>query len=347
MSHIVIGKLSGVEEIIHSMPLSLKGHKEIMNDRREIQNILEGKDKRLIIIIGPCSAWPNEAVLEYAKRLSSLNKRVRHALKLIMRVYIQKPRTTIGWMGPYSQPDPFLGPDIESGVRYVREMMINVITMGLPIATEALFTHHSNCFLELATWVAIGARSSEDPEHRVFASSLNCPVGLKNPTHGSLETSVNSIVAAQQSHIAAFDKCQVKTFGNPFAHLVLRGSNLKPNYSIEHLRLASKLMHKNKIKNPSLMIDVSHDNCIVDGKRKYHRQPKIVMEVINNLKNNPDLKNLVKGFMLESFLKGGNQPIDSPNLDREGLSITDPCLGWEDTEDFLLNLAELLPKGND
>lgn len=340
MNFTPIKKLPHIDEIIQAFPLSTSAQQKILHDRQEVKNILEGRDNRYLIIVGPCSAWPNHAVLDYAQRLVALHEKIKHALKLVMRVYIQKPRTTKGWMGPFNQPDPFAHPDIAAGMKYAREMMVNIIEMGLPIADEALFTHNAKGFLELLTWVAIGARSTENQEHRVFASAINCAVGLKNPTHGSLAIGVNSIVAAQHSHVAIFDGYEVQTHGNPHAHLVLRGSQQSPNYSILHLEEVKKNMEMHQIKNPSVIIDVSHDNCLINGKKNHRIQSQLIFEIINNLKSRPDLNNLVKGFMLESFIKEGNQKLDSTLIDLNGLSITDPCLSWEQTEELLLNLAE-------
>lgn len=346
MNYTLIKRLPSAEEIIQAFPLSAKAEKKIIQDRQEVKDIIEGKDKRFLMIIGPCSAWPFDAVLEYASRLLKLNDHVKHVLKLIMRVYIQKPRTTKGWTGPVNQPDVFASADVAAGVRYTREMMVKVIEMGLPIADEALFTHNAKGFIELLSWVAIGARSTEDQEHRIFASALDCAVGLKNPTHGSLAIGVNSIIAAQHPHVAVFDRDEVQTHGNKHAHLVLRGADHTPNYSVAHLEEVMHHMKKHHILNPSVVIDASHDNCIRDGKKNYHLQPNIVLEILDNLKNRPDLRQLVKGFMIESFLKAGNQSVDvdrPTSLDLSGLSITDPCLGWEDTKDFLLTLAKMKP----
>lgn len=345
MNFTTIKKLPPMEEIIKQFPLSEAAQAAVLDSRKEIEGILQGKDPRLIIIVGPCSAWPREAVLEYASKLKVLQKKVKNQLKLVMRTYIQKPRTTKGWLGPVNQPEPFEAPDIASGVRYTRDMMVKIVEMGLPIADEALFTNNAKGFLELLSWVAIGARSSEDQEHRIFASAIDCPVGIKNPTHGSLEIAVNSIVAAQHPHVAVFDGHEVQTHGNPFAHLVLRGGNGKPNYSTSHLTEAKKYMFKNKINNPAIIIDASHDNSLVDKKKNHTQQIKVVEAVMRSLSENPDLKNIVKGFMLESFIKSGNQklnPAKPESLDREGLSVTDPCLSWEETERLLLNLAKRL-----
>lgn len=345
MRYNIIKKLPTAEEIIQSNPLTLKEHEEVIQHRQEIRNILSGKDERCIIIVGPCSAWPKDAVLEYAKRLVHLSKKVKHALKIVMRVYIQKPRTIKGWLGPAIQSDPFSTPDIEDGMRYTRDIMIKIIKAGMPIASEVLFTHNAKTFLELLSWAAIGARSTEDQEHRIFASAIDCPVGLKNPTHGSLAVGVNSVVATQLSHVAAFDGYEVQTLGNEYAHIVLRGGNQTSNYSFTHLTEVKRYMDIHRVINPAVLIDTSHDNCIINGKKEYHLQPNIVMEVVENLKSYPHLRKLVKGFMIESFLKEGNQKLDeqnSENIDLSGLSITDPCLGWEQTEDLLLNLAEII-----
>jgi 3-deoxy-7-phosphoheptulonate synthase len=205
MSYTIIKKLPLPEEIIQSIPLSMQGYRKIERDREAVKKILQNKDDRLLVIVGPCSAWPNEAVIEFARRLKEIDAKVNRALKLIMRVYIQKPRTTKGWTGPVNQPDPFNPPNIALGIEYTRNMMVQVIEMGLPIADEALFTHNAKGFLELLSWVAIGARSTEDQEHRIFASAIDCAVGLKNPTHGSLLVGVNSVIAAQHPHVAVFD----------------------------------------------------------------------------------------------------------------------------------------------
>lgn len=344
MRYNIVKKLPTTEEIIQSSPLTLKEHEKIGKHRQEVQNILSGKDERYIIIVGPCSAWPKEAVLEYAKRLVHLNKKVQHALKIVMRVHTQKLCTIKGCLGPAIQSDSFSDLNVQAGIKYTRDIMIKIIRTGIPIASEVLFTHNAKTFLELLSWAAIGARSSEDQEHRIFASAIDCPVGLKNPTHGSLAVGVKSVVEAQLSHIAVFDGYEVKTFGNEYAHIVLRGGNQTSNYSYAHLMEVKHYMDMHKISNPAVLIDTSHDNCIINGKREYNLQPNTVTRVIKDLKKHPHLKELVKGFMIESFLKEGNQKLDWQNtkdIDLGGLSITDPCLGWEQTEALLLKLAEI------
>ncbi|MCC2624423.1 MAG: 3-deoxy-7-phosphoheptulonate synthase [Burkholderiales bacterium] len=341
MAYKIIKKLPAGDEIIAQHPLSDAGYKSIETHKEEIRNILKGEDKRLLLIVGPCSAWPYDAVLEYASRLAKLSEQVKDVIKPIMRVYIQKPRTVKGWTGPVNQPDPLKAPDLAKGIEYARSLMVKVVEMGLPIADEALFTHNARGFLELMSWVAIGARSSEDQEHRIFASSIDCPVGIKNPTHGSLKIAVNGVIAAQHPHVAVFDGHEVETDGNEFAHLVLRGGDGKPNYSLEHIAEAANHLKAGKVKNPSIIVDVSHDNCLIAGKKDYTQQPTIIESVLNSLDLMPELRPLVKGFMLESFIKPGNQNAETASfLDMGGLSITDPCIGWEQTEELIKHIAK-------
>ena len=378
----IIKKMPTSDEIIARHPLSAQGEKNVAKDRKEIEDILTGHDKRLLFIVGPCSAWPEAAVLEYAKRLKKLSDELKDKIKIVMRVYIQKPRTIKGWLGPVNQPNPLEPADIAAGIEYCRDMMVKIVEMGLPIADEALFTHNSKGFAELLSWIAIGARSVEDQEHRIFASGMEGPVGMKNATSGSIDVAVNAIVAAQHKHVAVIDGYQVETHGNPYAHLVLRGGETGPNYGAEHIHKAKALFEKHKVKNPSIIIDASHDNCIVNGKKDCTMQSTVVKEVLatmnpvrsrgrptqddftrdnvggngvaeesnivprptsNGVKVHDDCRHLVKGFMVESFLKEGNQKVDSlteETIDREGLSITDPCLGWDATESLLREVAK-------
>ena len=340
MSFRIIKKVPTGSEIIQQIPLSRTGYKNIEQHRNEIKNILNGYDNRLLIIVGPCSAWPYDAVIEYAHRLTKINDKVKDKLKLVMRSYIQKPRTVKGWTGPANQPDPLKSPDIESGMVYARRLMVALSEMNLAIADEALFTHNAQGFLELLSWVAIGARSSEDQEHRVFASSIDCPVGIKNPTSGSIKIGVNGILAAQHQHTAVFDGFEVDTSGNAYAHLVLRGGDGKPNYSIEHLEEVYRCLFKEKVTNPAVIVDVSHDNCLVNFIKEYKKQGDVIFEILESIKNNVHLTKIVKGFMLESFIKDGRQDVvKNKPIDMDGLSITDPCIGWEQTEELLLKLA--------
>lgn len=343
MNITIIKKIPTAEEIIQLFPLSERGHEQIVRDRQEVRDILSGKDKRLLFVVGPCSAWPYDAALEYAARLKKLSEEVKDKIKIVMRVYIQKPRTAKGWTGPVNQPNPFAPSDISEGIKYCRSLMVKIIEMGLPIADEALFTHNAKGFVELLSWVCIGARSVEDQEHRVFASAMECPVGMKNSTTGSIEIAVNGIVAAQFQHTVVFNGYQVETNGNPYAHLVLRGKLTGPNYGAEYLHEAAALFEKNKVQNPAVIIDASHDNARINGVKDCTRQPMVIKEVLATMRVNPELKKLVKGFMIESFLKEGNQKIEAATeetIDKGGLSITDPCLSWETTQQFIHEVAK-------
>ncbi len=345
MNFTVLKDLPTAEDIIQKFPLSEAGYERIERDKREVRDILAGRDSRMLVMVGPCSAWPSPAVLEFASRLKALDEKLRDKLKLVMRVYIQKPRTTKGWTGPVTQPNPFEPANIAEGVMYARELMVKVVEMGLPIADEALFTHNAKGFIELLSWIAVGARSTEDQEHRIFASAIDCAVGMKNPTSGSIEIGVNGVLAAQRSHVAVFNNVQVETHGNPFAHLVLRGGVDRPNYSVDDLREAKNNFEKHTITNPAIVIDASHDNCKVQGEKRAEQQREVILDVMHTLNDHPELRPLVKGFMLESFLKQGSQKLESvtpETVDLGGLSITDPCLGWDETEALLTDLAQLI-----
>lgn len=335
-------KLPTAAELTRRHPLSELARERVRQDREEVRAILDGRDARLLMVVGPCSAWPDEAVLRYAALLKALEPRVRDQLKLVLRTYVQKPRTSRGWTGPINQPDPFGTPDIEAGMDYCRRMMVRVVELGLPIADEALFTHNSQGFLELLTWVAIGARSSEDPEHRIWASAFDAPVGLKNPTSGCIGVGSNSVLAAQSPHTAVFDGYQVETGGNPYAHLVLRGGVEGPNYHLNDLYLAWRCLRDRGVCNPAVIVDASHDNSRIDGQKDPEAQEDVVREVLANLRVRPDLRGFVRGFLVESFLKAGRQSVESlttATVDLDGLSITDPCLSWERTEALLLDVA--------
>lgn len=339
----VIRKLPSAEEIIQEFPLSPEGHAQVDRHKEEVKNIIAGRDSRFLCIVGPCSAWPYDAALEYADRLKALSNKVSDKVKLVMRVFIQKPRTRKGWTGPVNQPDPYGAPDIIAGIQYCRSLMVKIAEKGIPLADEALFTHNARGFIELLSWVAIGARSVEDQEHRIFASAVDCAVGMKNSTSGSIDAAVNGIVAAQSPHTTVLNGSQVETAGNLYAHLVLRGSTTGPNYDAQTLLTAYDLLLKNEVANPAILIDASHDNTIVDGKKDYRRQPLAVESVLRSREEHPELKKAVKGFMMESFLKEGNQKCDDltpETIDRGGLSITDACLSFEDTAKVILDIAK-------
>ena len=339
--------LPKAEVVLQELPLAPEFNQQVTQDRIDIKNILEGKDDRKIMIIGPCSAWPSEAVLEYAEALKPTVDKVSDKFKIILRTYLQKPRTTTGWLGPVNQPNPFETPDLEAGTIYCRKMMIKAVEMGYALADEALFTHNDSYFVDLLSWVAIGARSAEDQEHRIFASMIDHPVGLKNPTSGNISIGINSVIAAQHSHVFAFHGKQIRTDGNEHSHLILRGGNGKPNYDIDSLNTAVNLLEEKNVLNPSVIVDASHDNSLdlSTGKKDPLIQGDVIINVLECMKKDEKINKAVKGFMVESFLKDGNQNATRFSSIEEleyGKSITDGCMGIEKTKEMLLKLADMV-----
>jgi 3-deoxy-7-phosphoheptulonate synthase len=307
---------------------------QVERDREEIQDILDGEDNRLLVIVGPCSAWPETAVFEYAKRLKGLSDEVSDRLKLVMRAYTQKPRTVDGWNGLLVQPDPFADPNMNEGLRQATEIMEQIVRLGLPVADEALFLEPSRILSQWLSWTAIGARSSEDQEHRAYASGIGIPVGMKHPTSGSIPVGVNGVVAARSAQFSPLFSTDSFTAGNPYAHLVLRGGTSGPNYDAEYIREAGRLMRERGIGKPVIIVDASHDNAKVDGAKDPKRQIDVIKDVLDSIERDPEVRGLVRGFMLESFLKSGNQDLKeltTETIDRGGCSVTDPCLSWEET----------------
>lgn len=349
MGYTLVQKLPTVAELHDQLPLSPELTAQVQKDIQEIKDILSGKDSRKILIVGPCSAWPSEAVLDYAKRLLPLKESVQDVIKIVLRVYIQKPRTTVGWVGPVNQPNPFEAPDLVKGFSYCRKMMIDAIAMGYAIADEAVYTHKKGYFTDLYSWIAIGARSAEDQEHRLFASMLDIPVGMKNPTSGDIAIGVNSVIAAQYTHTFAIDGHQIRTQGNPFSHLILRGGGGRGNIDMDSLLYSIDLLEKKKVKNPAVIADVSHDNSIdpVSGKKNPMIQTDTIIAVAQAIKSSAALENTVKGFMMESFIVDGAQNIEQCGLSTDveyGKSITDGCVGIEKTIETIEKVAQILRK---
>lgn len=340
--------IPNVEEFQKDFPLSDDLKTQIKNDREEIINILNGGDSRKLLIIGPCSAWPKEAVIEYSKELKKLSDKYNDKIKIVLRVYSQKPRTILGWKGPLIEPNPFKKPDIEKGIKYVRKMMLDILRIGLPIADESLFTHQQEYVKDLLSWTAIGARSSEDQEHRNYASMLDIPVGIKNPTSGDIEKGIDSVIASRNPHSFLLGNRQITSFGNPNSHLILRGGNKKPNISLPELNSTLEKFEKREVDNPSIIIDVSHENSIDPNtnKKEFFKQPEILLKTLNSVKSNENLFFSIKGFMVESFLKEGKQDINKlssiDEVDTQGLSITDSCIGLKDTEKLIKDLYNSL-----
>ena len=306
----------------------------------EIRDIFTGKSDKFIVIVGPCSADNEDAVCEYVNRLARVNEKVSDRLMIIPRIYTNKPRTTgEGYKGMLHQPDPEKSPNMVEGLLSIRKMFIRSIKETyLTPADEMLYPcNHIYCG-DLLTYVAVGARSVENQQHRLTASGVDVPVGMKNPTSGDLSVMFNSITAAHCKHDFIYKDNEVSTSGNPYAHAIMRGSvnkhgNNIPNYHYEDLLRVLDLYKQHDFPNPAVIVDANHSNS---GK-KFAEQPRIVHEILHSRDYNPELKKLVKGVMIESYIEDGCQKIDEHIY---GKSITDPCLGWEKTERLLYEIAE-------
>ncbi|MBP5608457.1 MAG: 3-deoxy-7-phosphoheptulonate synthase [Lachnospiraceae bacterium] len=309
---------------------------------REICDIISGKSDKFLLIIGPCSADNEEAVVDYTNRLARIYPKVSDKLVLVPRVYTNKPRTNgDGYKGIVSQPDPEQGEDFLHGLIAMRQMHLRVMSEShLTAADEMLYPENWPYISDILSYVAIGARSVEDQQHRLTSSGFDVATGMKNPTSGHLSVMLNSIYAAQQPHSFIFRGNEVETSGNPYAHAILRGavnkngSNIS-NYHYEDLALLLELYQERNVVNPACIIDANHNNS---GKR-YAEQPRIIKEVLHSRRVNPDIKNLVKGVMVESYIKEGSQKIGEGIY---GKSITDPCLGWADSEQLIYDIADLV-----
>ena len=306
----------------------------------EIRAIFEGTDDRLLLVIGPCSADAEESVLDYIGRLRTLEDKVKDRILIIPRIYTGKPRTTgEGYKGMLHQPDPTVPPDLLKGIVAIREMHMRALAdYGFSCADEMLYPENHRYLNDLLSYVALGARSVEDQHHRMTASGLNVPVGMKNPTGGDISVMMNSIIAAQHPHAFIYRGWEVQSHGNPYAHAILRGyvdelGNSYPNYHYEDLVRLEAAFASREIKNPAVIIDTNHANS---GKR-YLEQTRIAKEVLHSARHNASIRRLVKGLMIESYLVDGAQKIGDGIY---GCSITDPCLGWEKTEELVLDLAE-------
>ena len=308
----------------------------------EIRRIFEGKSDKLLLIIGPCSADREDAVLDYLTRLSKVQEKVKDKIMIIPRVYTNKPRTTGGgYKGLVHQPDPEKKPDMLQGIIAVRELHQRaILESGLTCADEMLYPENHRYVSDLLSYVAIGARSVEDQQHRLTASGVGIPVGMKNPTGGDLSVMMNSITAAQGQHVFLYRGWEVQSLGNPYAQALLRGYVDKhrktySNYHYEDLNELFELYQESSLKNPGVIIDTNHANS---GKH-YLEQIRIAKEVMHSCHLSKDIRGLVKGLMIESDIEDGNQPVGGGCY---GKSITDPCLGWEKSERLIYEIADLL-----
>ena len=308
----------------------------------EIKDIIAGRSKKFILIIGPCSADNEDAVIDYILRLGKVQEKVADKIFIVPRIYTNKPRTTgKGYKGLLHQPDPNMNEDMLKGIIAVRETHIRAVKeTGFTCADEMLYPENHRYLSDLLSYVAVGARSVEDQQHRLTASGLSIPVGMKNPTSGDFSVMMNSIIAAQSSHTFIYRGWEVTSKGNPYAHAILRGYVNKrgrslPNYHYEDLITVCDMYHQEGLENPAIVVDTNHANS---GK-KYLEQIRISKEVIHSMRSNADIGNMVKGLMIESYIEDGCQAIGEGVY---GKSITDPCLGWEKSEKLIYELAELL-----
>ena len=342
MSFKFVKQLPSPEEIKEMSPVTEEMKKVKETRDRLIQDVITGNSDKFLVIVGPCSADNEEAVCDYTNRLAKVQEKVADRLVLVPRIYTNKPRTTgEGYKGMLHQPDPEAKPDVLAGILAIRHMHIRSIQeTGLTSADEMLYPDNWHYLSDLLSYVAIGARSVENQEHRLMVSGLDIPVGMKNPTSGDLSVMLNSVVAAQHGHDFISRGWEVSTEGNPLTHTILRGAvnkhgNTIPNYHYEDLQLLLEMYGERDLANPAVIIDANHSNS---GK-KYEQQIRIVKEVLHSRLVSKDIRQLVKGVMVESYIEPGNQKIGPNHV--YGKSITDPCLGWDETEKLLYTIAEL------
>ena len=335
-------KLPIPKEIKEQYPLTAELAQVKARRDKEIADVFTGKSSKMVLIIGPCSADREDAVLEYCERLAKLQEAVSDKLVLIPRVYTNKPRTTgDGYKGLLHQPDPRKTSDMLEGVIAIRRLHTNVLAnTGLPTADEMLYPDNYRYLSDLLSYVAVGARSVENQEHRLTSSGIDIPVGMKNPTSGDISVMLNSIMAAQHPHTFIYRGWEVDTTGNPLAHAILRGYVNKhgesmPNYHFEELERLYNAYTAKELQNMALIVDANHANS---GK-KYQEQPRICKEVLHSCRHSGEIKSMVKGFMVESYLEPGCQKIGDGVY---GKSITDPCLGWEETIRLVQDIADLI-----
>lgn len=335
-------KLPIPKVIKEEYPVSAEMEQIKIKRDKEIRAVFEGKSDKFLLIIGPCSADNHEAVSDYISRLRKLEDEVNDKIIIIPRIYTNKPRTTgAGYKGMLHQPNPDEKPDMLKGIVAIRELHLNALKdYGFTCADEMLYPENHRYLSDLLSYVAVGARSTEDQQHRLTASGLDIPAGMKNPTSGDLSIMMNSIKAAQSSHTFIYRGWEVKSDGNPLTHAILRGytdfagKNIS-NYHYENLLDVCEMYGKAGLTNPAAIIDTNHAN----SSKKHLEQIRIAKEVVENRNQNADIKNLVKGLMIESYIEDGAQCVGEHVY---GKSITDPCLGWEKTEKLILELADVL-----
>ncbi|GHV40881.1 phospho-2-dehydro-3-deoxyheptonate aldolase [Clostridia bacterium] len=335
-----IRKIPTVEEICALVPMSpnllaLKGQRDA-----EIMNVAQKKNGKFLLIIGPCSADEENAVCDYVHRLAAVQEKTADKLVIVPRVYTNKPRTTgEGYKGMLHQPDPESAPNMLDGILAIRRMHVRAISeSGLSSADEMLYPDNLSYVEDMLSYIAVGARSVENQQHRLTVSGVSMPVGMKNPMSGDLTVMLNSVQAAQSGHDFIYNGYEVKTDGNPLAHAIMRGSVNRhgesiQNYHYEDLLSANEKYKERNLKNPMIIVDLNHSN----SKKKFKEQIRIAREVLSSRKNSPELRGLVRGLMIESYIEEGAQSVGGGTY---GKSITDACLGWEDTERLIYYIAD-------
>ncbi len=334
-------KLPSPQEVINMYPLSDDMIEAKKKNDEEVRRVFKGESDKLVLIVGPCSADREDSVVEYISRLRPLQDKVKDKIVIVPRIYTNKPRTTgIGYKGMLHQSDPHCPPDILKGLLAIRRLHVKVLkNTGFSGADEMLYPENHRYLGDVLSYVAVGARSVENQQHRLVSSGLDMPVGMKNPTSGDLSVMLNAITAAQVPHVFNFGGWEVSTGGNPLAHAILRGfvnryGQTSPNYHYEDLSALCEEYQKSGLKNPAVIVDVNHSNS---GK-KYLEQIRISKEILHSTRHSSDIFKLVKGLMIESYIEDGCQKVGE---DVFGKSITDPCLGWEKTEKLILEIADL------
>lgn len=337
-----IKKLPSPAEIREAYPVSAKIAAIKKERDARIREVFTGQSDKFLVIIGPCSADNEDAVCDYINRLSRVQEKVSDRLILIPRIYTNKPRTTgEGYKGMVHQPDPEKKPDMLAGIIAIRKMHMRAIEeSGLTAADEMLYPENWRYLSDILSYVAVGARSVENQQHRLTVSGFDIPAGMKNPTSGDFSVMLNSVYAAQHSHDFIFRGWEVQTTGNELTHTILRGAVNKhgqaiPNYHYEDLELLLQMYNKKDLKNPACIVDANHSN----SNKQYMEQVRIVKEVLHSRKHNPDIEKLVKGVMIESYIEGGCQKVGEHIY---GKSITDPCLDWESSEQLIYSIADLV-----
>jgi 3-deoxy-7-phosphoheptulonate synthase len=320
------------------LPAALSEMKRVRD--REVQDIVTGRSDRFLLIVGPCSADNEDAICDYVSRLRSVQDETAGRLVIVPRIYTNKPRTTgEGYKGILHQPDPEKAPDMVAGIIALRRMHLRALTeSGLPAADEMLYPENHTYLEDMLAFVAVGARSVENQQHRLTASGLDIPVGMKNPTSGDLSVMLNSIQAAQGSHTFIYQGFEVRTAGNPLAHAVLRGAVDRngisiPNYHYEDLLRLFEMYKQRGLANPMVVVDVNHANSDKDP----YQQPRIAMEILHSRRLSPDLRAMVRGLMIESYIEGGRQSVGGHIY---GKSLTDACLDWASTRSLILEIAD-------